>query len=169
VVRLAAGLGLYFFLDDMYATLIAVQLDFPLAAQGCTSACRQVCAIPPSAFVPIDTNVTAIPWEYPPSLRRKLSSAFQQTLLSPVYQKVHTGPGDVWWCDPRQAPTYCSWSWTEDQYKVSTVLMTRCCRCLSQSMLNQAGLELAAPIQTACTGSKQPCGTLATIPEHGRG
>jgi hypothetical protein len=111
--------GLYFFLDNMFAMLTASKMDFPLAAQNCTWACHQACAIPPSAFVPIDTNATAIPWEYPSALRRKLPAAFQAPLLAPVYEKVHTGPGDVWWCDPRQAPAYCSWSWTEEHYQVS--------------------------------------------------
>jgi hypothetical protein len=143
VVRLAAGLGLYFFLDDMYATLIAVQMDFPLAAQRSTWACHQACTTPPSAFVPTDTNVTATPWEFPPALRPQLPRALLHTVTAPVDQKVHTGSGDVWWCDPRQAPTYCSWSWTEAQYKVSTTLMTRTAPSLtlSRSMCGQVNQD----------------------------
>jgi hypothetical protein len=110
--------GLFFFLDDMFGLLVTSKVDIPHASRSCTSACHQVCAIPPSAFVPMTTNVTAIAWEYPPALVQKLPADFRPPLLQPVYQRMHTGPIDIWWCDPRKAPAYCSWSWTDRFYEV---------------------------------------------------
>jgi len=89
--------------------------NYQTAARNCTSSCNRVCAVPVADFVPISTNMSYMRLYVPQNALGSPPLSFYDNSID---IKSHTGPKDVWWCNPRVHDVYCSWSWSNDRYQL---------------------------------------------------